>query len=389
MLVSHLSDLHLGYAQFNLEEREEDVYEVFQEAVDISIAEGVKLVLLAGDIFHTPRPYGKAIITLGNALKKLKDKEITAAFILGEHDISRVRDVPLAYVFSNLGVAKRLHMDQPLELGDDAVIFGADKERRSSIDQLVERLKGAGKMAKEYPGRAKKILVLHQGITDINRFAGELNSADLPPEFDYYAMGHYHDHEKRRFDFLGGPLMYPGSIDLTPSEGIKDVKKGFVIADLSGEEVSTNFVPLLRRRKQFATRISYADIASEVEDIIRQSQSLTENGKKPIAKIDIAGSALDSSVIANNLRRLNDYCLHYLWRPLEEGGAMPADGLVLDGRPEDIDGELYRLSREALGSDELAALAVSELLPRAAEGDAAESLRIVWDAFQKKRSAPQ
>lgn len=384
MLVSHLSDLHLGYAQFSLEEREEDVYETFREAVDVSIAEGVKLVILAGDIFHTPRPCGKAIITLGNALKKLKENDITAAFILGEHDISRVRDIPLAYVFSNLGVARKLRIDEPLRLGEEAIVFGADKERRGSIDQLVEKLKGAGKLANQY-GKAKKILVLHQGITDINRFAGELNSADLPPEFDYYAMGHYHDHEKRRFDFLGGPLIYPGSIDLTPSEGIKDVKKGFIIADLSGEEVTTQFVPLLRRRKQFSTRISYSNIASELDGVISQARSLTENGKKPVAKVDVAGSDIDSSVIANNLHRLNDCCLHYIWRPLEEGGNLPADGLVLDGRPEDIDSELYRLSKEALGSDELAALAVNELLSPAAEGDAAESLRIAWEAYQKRR----
>src|SRR5690349_13090953 len=113
MLVAHISDLHLGYSQFNLEEREEDVYQTFAEAVDISIKEGAKLVLLAGDIFHTPRPTGKAVITLANALKKLKEKQIPAAFVLGEHDISRMRDVPFAYVFSNLGLAKRLKLDEP------------------------------------------------------------------------------------------------------------------------------------------------------------------------------------------------------------------------------------------------------------------------------------
>src|SRR3989442_12632095 len=83
MLISHISDLHLGYAQFGLEEREEDVYQVFHEAIDTSIKEGVRLVILAGDLFHNPRPFGKAIITLGNALKKLKEKQIPAAFVLG------------------------------------------------------------------------------------------------------------------------------------------------------------------------------------------------------------------------------------------------------------------------------------------------------------------
>ena len=52
MLISHISDLHLGHAQFNLEEREEDVYQAFNEAIDVSIREGVRLVILAGDLFQ-------------------------------------------------------------------------------------------------------------------------------------------------------------------------------------------------------------------------------------------------------------------------------------------------------------------------------------------------
>src|SRR5919197_1992970 len=192
MLISHIADRHRGYAQFGLEEREEDVYQVFHEAIDLSIKEGVKLVILAGDLFHNPRPCGKAIITLGNALKKLREKQIPAVFVLGEHDISRLRDVPFVHIYSNLGLAKKLRHDEPFIVGDCAV-FGADKERRSNIDSLVEKLRLAEQVAKRHGG--KKVLVLHQGLTDFNRFAGELNSTDLPAGFNYYALGHYHDHQ--------------------------------------------------------------------------------------------------------------------------------------------------------------------------------------------------
>ena len=61
MLISHISDLHLGYAQFNLQEREEDLYEVFEESVDKSIQEHAEAVILAGDIFHNPKPTGSAV----------------------------------------------------------------------------------------------------------------------------------------------------------------------------------------------------------------------------------------------------------------------------------------------------------------------------------------
>ncbi|MGI0049537.1 MAG: metallophosphoesterase family protein, partial [Nitrososphaera sp.] len=296
MLISHISDLHLGYAQFGLEEREEDVYQAFHEAIDVSIREGARLVILAGDLFHNPRPCGKAIITLGNALKKLRDRQIPAAFVLGEHDISRLRDVPFAHIYSNLGLAKKLRHDEPFVV-DDCAVFGVDKERRSNIDSLIEKMRHADQVAKQHSG--KKILVLHQGLMDFNKFAGELNSTDLPPGFNYYALGHYHDHQEKRFDYLGGPLAYPGSIDLTPSEGIKEVEKGFIMADMSGEEPSTHWIPL-SRRQQFSVRISYEDIGNEVEKIIEKAKAF--GSKKPIARVEVAGSGIDSKVIADHLR---------------------------------------------------------------------------------------
>lgn len=375
MLISHISDLHLGYAQFGLEEREEDVYQAFHEAIDASIKEGVRLVILAGDLFHNPRPCGKAIITLGNALKKLRDRQIPAAFVLGEHDISRLRDVPFAHIYSNLGLVKKLRHDEPF-IVEDCAVFGADKERRSNIDSLIEKMRHAEQVAKRHSG--KKVIVLHQGLTDFNKFAGELNSTDLPAGFDYYALGHYHDHQEKRFRYLGGPLAYPGSIDLMPSEGIKEVEKGFILTDMSSEEPSTQWVRLSCRH-QFSAKIDYKDIASEVDKIIDKAKGF--GSKKPVARIEVAGSDIDSKVIAGHLKRLNDSCLHYVWQPLEDRMLTT----MYDSRPADIDSELYRLSAEALGSDELARFAVGEILPLAADRDAKSVMEMVWQAYKANK----
>ncbi|MGI0019127.1 MAG: metallophosphoesterase family protein [Nitrososphaera sp.] len=377
MLVAHISDLHLGYSQFNLEEREEDVYQTFNEAIDISIKEGVGLVILAGDIFHTPRPSGKAVITLANALKKLKEKQIPVVFVLGEHDISRMRDVPFAYIFSNLGLARRLKLDEPYTVGD-CTIFGADKERRSNIDSLVARLQNAG-CATLSAGK-KKILVLHQGLTDLNKFAGELNSTDMPAGFDYYAMGHYHDHIEKRYANLGGPLVYPGSLDLTPSEGIKEVEKGFALVDMSGEETSVQFIPLQMRRPQFTIKVDFAKMQEGMEDVIKKASSY--GSKKPVVKVQVEGRNIDSRAVAASLLKLNEECLHYVWQSVDE----QAQALAFDERPADLDAELLRLSKDALGSEESATLAIRDLLPPASAGDVSATLEIVWDIF-KKRSA--
>ena len=138
MLISHISDTHLGYAQFNLQEREEDLYEVFGEAIEKSISEHVKAIILAGDIFHNPKPNGAAIIRLARELKKLKEKSIPVFFVLGEHDISRSNDVPLPYLFHNLGLARRLKPESPVQI-ENLLIYGFNKERRSNIDNGLIR----------------------------------------------------------------------------------------------------------------------------------------------------------------------------------------------------------------------------------------------------------
>lgn len=96
--------------------------------------------------------------------------------------------------------------------------------------------------------------------------------------------------------------------------------------------------------------------------------------------MEIAGKNIDSKVIASNLVRLNDACLHYIWQPLEQA----AQSQVYDERPADLDAELLRLSKEALGSEELASFAINELLGPAATGNAGEALDIVWDAFKRR-----
>ena len=384
MLISHISDIHLGYSQFNLQEREEDIYEVFEEAIDKSISEHAKLVLLAGDIFHTPRPNGSSIIKLANELKKLKEKSIPVYFILGEHDINRMQDIPIPYIFHNLGLATRLKENQPRQ-HDNVAIFGFNKERKSNIESILQQFKITEKIAKQKKesgngGRTiKNILVLHQGLTDFNSFAGELNSTDLPRGIDYYAMGHYHDHIEKRFDYLDGLISYPGSIDLTPSEGIKQVEKGFFLTDVSSQEVKTNWVKLEKRRLQLVFKVNYKSIAEELNDVIKETNS---HDKKPVVMLKILGKQIDSKVVASELVKLNDSCLHYIWKPIEE---QDSSLLVYDGRPADIDSELERLVKEALKSEYLASLVVNEIMPLAGRGDASATLDFLWKDYNNSK----
>ena len=86
MKFSHISDIHLGFSQYGLDEREVDVYQAFDQAIEKSIEDKVEFVIFAGDIFHTPNPKGKPQIKLASALKRLNENKIESYFVLGEND---------------------------------------------------------------------------------------------------------------------------------------------------------------------------------------------------------------------------------------------------------------------------------------------------------------
>ena len=282
MIFSHISDTHLGFVQYHSEEREQDVYSAFDQAIDTSINDHVDFVIFAGDIFHVPNPSGKAILVLANALKRLKQRNIDSFFILGEHDISRIRATPVPFVYNNLEFSKYIGNGKPLQY-KDVLIVGYDKRRKNEIHTFENDFAKIDAEAKNHAGH--KILVLHQGITEVNKFAGELNSSDLPQNFTYYAMGHLHERELKKFGNLGGPLAYPGSIELTSSEGIKETQKGFYEVDISSSEAKPNWIKL-DTRPQLSVKTYYKNLKKEVDLL---SEKLKTFEKKAVIEIKIHG----------------------------------------------------------------------------------------------------
>jgi len=373
MLFSHIADMHLGLTQFGTDERENDIYDSFNQAIDISIKDKVDFVIFAGDIFDKPNPNGNAILTMANALKNLKKHNIESFFILGEHDISRVRNTPIPYVYHQLGFSKHLKHGKKTFF-KDIMIIGFDKIRKSEIHLYEEELKNLELDAKEFPG--KKILVMHEGIQEAHNFAGEINSTDLPKNFTYYAMGHLHDKFIKKFDHLNGPLAYPGSIESMTSEGIKETHKGFFEVDISGEEAKANWIEL-ETRPQFSFKTDYEELSKTIDEI---AQKITGSRKKPIVEIKIHGENIETDHIQAQIARLNSLVLRCFWKISTK---QVSDSSVFLDRPNVIDDEMFRLSVDALGSEESAKFAIKELLPILVSGEIKEASQIIYENFEK------
>jgi len=373
MLFSHISDSHLGLIQYGSEERENDVYDAFHQAIDISIKDHVDFVIFAGDIFHMPTPSGTAIMHMANALKHLKQNNIDSFFILGEHDISRIRATPVPYVYHNLEFAKYIGQGKPVYY-KDVLLVGFDKIRKSEISDYEKKFEEIDSIAKQHNGH--KILVMHQGITEINKFAGELNSTDLPKNFTYYAMGHLHDQFLKKFSHLDGPLAYPGSIELTTSEGIKETKKGFYEVDISSKEAKPIWIEL-NIRPQFSTKTTSSDLSKTVDAIIDENKS---NSKKPIVELKIEGEDVESELIQAQISRLISHTLYCSWKILQKNSD---DSSVLMNRPAKIDEELFKLAVNSLKSEKLANFAVNELLPLLSTNQVEQANQLIIENFEQ------
>ena len=372
MLFSHISDTHLGLQQYGLEEREQDIYDSFNQAIDISIKDHVDFVIFAGDIFHTPNPSGAAILQMANALKRLKQNSIESFFILGEHDISRMRATPVPYVYHNLEFSKYVGRGEPV-YHNDVMIAGFDKIRKNEISTFEEKFRDIDTLTKQHNGH--KILVLHQGITEINQFAGELNSSDLPKNFTYYAMGHLHDKFVKQFQQLGGPLAYPGSTEMTTSEGIKETEKGFFEVDISSQEAKPNWIKL-DTRPQFSTKIEAKDLDASISEIL---EKISTFDKKPLVEIKIIGKDIERDVVQTKISQIIPQTLHCSWKMLQNEDVSS----VLLNRPARIDEELFKLAVNALKSEKLANFAVNDLLPLLSTNQLEQATQLVIENFEE------
>jgi DNA repair exonuclease SbcCD nuclease subunit len=83
--IAHFADTHLGYRQYGLAERENDFYERFDEIIDHMIENDVDCVIHSGDLFESPKPPIKALLTAQQGFMRLVSHNIPVYVIAGNH----------------------------------------------------------------------------------------------------------------------------------------------------------------------------------------------------------------------------------------------------------------------------------------------------------------
>ncbi len=263
----HLADLHIGVenygrmdAQTGMHSRLRDFLDRLDEVVSLALAEGVHLVVIAGDIYKNRLPNPTQQREFARRVLRLRDAGIAVFIITGNHDISpsvgRAHSVEIFAALELPGITV-VHRPSSHRLstraGDVQLIalpwvtrhglFRDDELRdlstldiermlRQRVDDFLEQSFDA------LDATTPAVLVLHATLDGARVGAqGSLTPGNdfvlsrgvvADPRLDYVAMGHIHRHQS-----LGDkpPLVYAGSIERIDF-GERSEDKGCVLVEL-------------------------------------------------------------------------------------------------------------------------------------------------------------
>lgn len=218
MRLVHLSDLHLGYRQYQrltpggINQREADVAATFRTAIDRIIALRPDVIVVAGDVFHSVRPTNQAILHAFMQFGRLTQALPGAIVVLvaGNHDTPRSTETGgILQLFAQLGLTV---VDREAR----RLVF---PERELSILAVPDVPNMVRPSLTPDPDARINLLVLHgevQGMLPANIMATDRAPVEISHEelgasrWDYVALGHYHVYRE-----IAPNAFYSGSIDYT------------------------------------------------------------------------------------------------------------------------------------------------------------------------------
>lgn len=314
MKIGIISDLHLGKRNYGIIELENDFYTQYHKNIQELIKNKVNTVIIAGDIFDTPKPSALAISQFQEGIRQLNKKNINVLNIIGNHTMLQTPHyVPADELFTNEFDYQLLNENNKY-IQDDIAIVGLPYHNNNKLPELKEKIH---KLAKEIKNYRLKILVLHQEFQEYCGFAGaKLSIHDIPvQEFDIIICGHIHERKSTLIDGTKTFYIQPGSIErLNSSEALNEFYngKGITIIDtrknldiLSREKI-INIPPerkYLIREYAFTKENNGKDIIATFDTLKRKLQSLD---LKPVVFLTIEDETNSYNLITEQVDRIND-----------------------------------------------------------------------------------
>ena len=279
----HCADLHLdskmesNFSQEQAKERRYEILATFENMVDYAVEHKIQVILIAGDMFDTHQNQQKTI--KNRVLDRInKAKDIDFLYLQGNHDNDNFF---------------KTRIDKPSNLklfGDDwssyryenIVVAGIEFTQDNNSD-IYSKL--------SLNENDFNIVILHGQVAKYgaDNKAEIINLNALQNKYiDYLALGHIHEYKDEKLDYRG-KYCYSGCLE---GRGFDECgEKGFVVLNIKGDELSTQFISNSKRR--FHEVIVDISDYTEAENIIK----LVEEVVKDIPEDDIVKLVLEGETI--------------------------------------------------------------------------------------------
>lgn len=279
MKFIHCADIHLdSKMQTNLsaqkaKERKKEILNTFERMVEYATENGVRGIIIAGDMFDTARITNLTKTRVLNTI--IKNPSVDFLYLSGNHDennfISLIEEMPQNLkVFGN----KWTTFDY-----DDIKITGAyiDANNVSIIYNTLI-----------LDPNDVNIVVMHGQINkyDSKEKTETINLTKLKNKnIDYLALGHIHYYIQDKLD-KRGTYCYSGCLEGRGFDECND--KGFVLLDIDNKCLTSKFIPFAKRKLiEYSIDITGYDNWFDIEnEILKQTQQFSSDN---LLKVTLKG----------------------------------------------------------------------------------------------------
>jgi exonuclease SbcD len=275
----HVSDLHLGYTQYNLDVRRQDFSNVFREVVDKTLELKPDFIIVAGDLFHHARPSNVTLETAITNFRRLKEAGIIVLAVDGGHDTApNVVTGTVLNPLDSAGLIYYLPRHEGACWGNaSCYVYGVPnfRTRQRTEEQLPRFLE----QQKPSPTPSLfNIFVFHMAL-DLPYITPPYVEAEASPEmipegFNYFATGHVHKPSSGKFK--NGLLVYNGCTETVSYEDA-EIKKGFYHVKVNQKGVpKLNRIRLEKPRrfvilKRNFSNVSPAKITETAAELVKEA----------------------------------------------------------------------------------------------------------------------
>ena len=226
MKIIHCADIHLGskidskFSKEVSESRKQEVRNSFKRMVDYARAEKIEVILLAGDVFDSDKPFKKDKDFFFSVIEN--NPQIDFLYLRGNHDAEGERRT-----LANLKT-----------FSSDWTSYDYEYVTVSGVELTRENCAAIYSTLSLNPVR-KNVVMLHGQIGD-SLGKDKINLGKLREKsIDYLALGHIHEYSSGKLDDRG-TYAYCGCLE---GRGFDETgEKGFIVVDVS-ERITHAFVP--------------------------------------------------------------------------------------------------------------------------------------------------